>query len=55
MRIWCEVILLEIEGRKLVFKVLARDEDGLIGEGTHTRFIIDVAKFMSKIIQVKNH
>ena len=29
-------------------KVKAFDERGLIGEGTHERFIIDVEKFQSK-------
>lgn len=38
--------LLEIEGDKLIFKVEAYDEDGLIGTGTHKRYIIDVEAFM---------
>ena len=42
----CELI--EIDKRRLVFKVAAYDNAGLIGEGTHERFIIDVEKFMSK-------
>lgn len=42
----CELI--EIDKRRLVFKVAAYDNVGLIGEGTHERFIIDVEKFMSK-------
>lgn len=41
--------LIEIEGKKLRFKVEAFDEKGKIGEGTHDRFIIDVEKFMSKL------
>jgi predicted thioesterase len=32
--------LLEIDGRKLRFKVEARDEDKKVGEGTHRRAII---------------
>jgi predicted thioesterase len=28
--------------------VTAYDEKGIIGEGTHERFIIDVAKFQEK-------
>src|SRR5687768_504601 len=38
-----------IEGREVHFKVQAWDEHDLIGEGTHTRFIIDVARFMNRI------
>jgi len=40
--------LVEIDRRRLVFKVRAFDECGLIGEGTHERFIIDYDKFYSK-------
>ena len=49
MRVWCESELTEVDRRRLVFKVTAYDEAGLIGEGTHERFIIDNAKFMEKI------
>jgi len=40
--------LLEIDGRRLVFRVEAADEVGVIGEGTHERFIIEVARFMAR-------
>ncbi len=43
----CESELTEIDRRRLVFKVKASDDAGLIGEGTHERFIIDIDKFMS--------
>lgn len=42
-------VLAAVEGRKLSFNVAARDEEGLIGEGTHTRFIVDSERFMSKV------
>ncbi|MCD5407096.1 MAG: thioesterase family protein [Desulfotomaculum sp.] len=41
--------LIEIDKRKLVFKIEARDEREVIGEGTHERFIIDVNKFLAKV------
>lgn len=41
--------LTAVEGRKLTFKVTANDEDGLIGEGEHTRYIVDRERFMSKV------
>ena len=44
----CESELVEIDGRRLVFRVTARDSAGLIGEGTHERFIISAEKFMDK-------
>ena len=49
MRVWCESELVEVDRRRLVFKVKAYDECGLIGEGTHERFVIDNSKFMEKI------
>ena len=39
----------EIEGRKLVFSVVARDSKGVIGEGSHIRYVVDREKFMSKV------
>ena len=48
MKVWAESELVEIDRRRLVFQVAAYDEAGLIGEGTHERFIIDMEKFQSK-------
>ena len=39
----------KIEGKKLVFTVCAEDETGLIGEGSHIRYIVDRNKFMAKL------
>ncbi len=39
----------EVDGRKLVFSVEAFDEDGKIGAGTHTRYIVNNERFMQKI------
>lgn len=49
MRVWCESELVEVDRRRLVFKVKAFDECGVIGEGVHERFIIDMAKFTAKV------
>jgi fluoroacetyl-CoA thioesterase len=38
-----------VEGRTVRFAVRAWDEDELIGEGTHTRFVIDVARFWERV------
>lgn len=48
MRVWCETELVEIDRRRLVFRVTVRDDAGLIGEGTHERFIIDSDRFVKK-------
>ena len=45
----CEAELAEIDGRRLVFKVAAYDDKGLIGEGTHERFIVNADKFIGKL------
>ena len=50
MRVWCESELLEVDRRRLVFRVQAFDERGPIGEGTHERFVIDTAKFQAKAL-----
>lgn len=42
-------ILTDVEGRKLTYKVSASDENGVIGEGTHVRYIVDINRFMSKV------
>lgn len=47
--ITAEAELVAIDGRKLTFKVTASDETGIIGEGTHIRYVVDREKFLSKI------
>ena len=49
MRVWCDSELVEVDRRRLVFHVQAYDEAGLIGEGTHERFVIDTERFMQKL------
>lgn len=44
----CEAELAEIDGRRLVFSVKASDNSGVIGEGTHQRFIVKTEKFLAK-------
>ena len=44
-------ILKEIDRKKLVFDVAVYEEEGniLVGEGSHTRFIINTAKLFEKL------
>lgn len=42
-------VLTEVEGRRLVFNVGARDAEGMIGEGTHVRYVVDRERFMAKL------
>lgn len=48
MRVRCETELVDVDGRRLVFKIEAFDELDKIGEGTHERFIISNDKFQNK-------
>ena len=38
-----------VDGRKISFDVKAYDEAGLIGEGTHERFIVLSERFIAKV------
>ena len=41
--------LIEIDGRSLEFSITAYDGDRLIGEGRHSRFIVDKERFLAKL------
>ena len=45
------VRLVEVNGKQLLFEVEARDPAGIIGAGTHERFVIDARKFNGKLQQ----
>lgn len=49
MEVTAHVKLVEVDGRRLVFEVEAHDEVDEICRGTHERFVIDKARFDSKI------
>lgn len=44
-----EVEVTAVEGRRLDFRVSARDDAATICEGTHERFVIDAAKFAARL------
>ncbi len=46
--------LLEVEGRRLKFRVEAFDDVEKVGEGLHERFIIDVDKFQKKLAEKRS-
>ncbi len=49
MEVLTRAELMEIDGRILTFRVTAEDEKELVGEGTHKRAIIDLARFQDRI------
>ena len=42
-------VVTEVDERKITFTGGARDAEGLIGEGTHVRFVVDRARFLAKV------
>lgn len=45
----CDAKLIEVDRKRLVFKVQCFEGDTLIGEGIHERFVVDSEKFMGKL------
>lgn len=48
MKVWAEAEIVKVEGRKVTFRVIARDEKEVIGEANHQRFILAKEKFEQK-------
>ena len=48
VRATAEVTAISENGKMVTFKVSASDEEGLIGEGTHTRAVISNERFLQK-------
>ena len=48
MQVRAEAEVVEVDRRRIVLNVTAYDEAGVIGKGTHERFLIDAAKFLAK-------
>jgi len=47
-RVTARAELLRIDGQRLVFRVTAKDSAGIVGEGTHERFVVNGNRFMSR-------
>ena len=48
-KVTCKAVLEGIDGNRLNFKVEAFEDKEMIGVGKHTRYIIDVDRFMRKL------
>ncbi|MCC8068913.1 MAG: thioesterase family protein [Methanosphaera sp.] len=48
LEVYATAEVITVNNRKITLKVQAFDEVGLIGEGTHTRFIVFAEKFQNK-------
>jgi predicted thioesterase len=49
MRVNAVAEVLKVEGRTVFFRLEARDEKDLIGDGTHERVVVNVAKFDERV------
>jgi predicted thioesterase len=49
MRVRATARLVAVDGRKLEFQVEAHDEKDLIGDGAHSRLIVNVARFDQRV------
>ena len=47
--ITAKAVLTGVDARKLTFKVIASDDFGTIGQGTHERFLVKKEKFINKL------
>jgi len=50
----CESEVISVDRRRLTFKVVVYDDNGIVGQGTHERFVIDEKKFADKM-ETKKH
>jgi predicted thioesterase len=48
MTVTAKTELVEVDRRRLVFQAEVYDEVGLVGKGTHERFLVEEAKFQAK-------
>ena len=48
MNVYATSEVVAVNNREITFKVQAFDDAGLIGEGTHKRFIVMAEKFQNK-------
>jgi len=49
MRVVAVAEVVKVEGRTVTFRLEARDEKDLIGDGTHERVVVNVAKFDQRV------
>jgi predicted thioesterase len=49
MRVVASATVERIEGRTVFFRVEARDENELIGDGAHERVVVNVARFDERV------
>jgi len=48
LKVWAESEVTLVDGKRIELNVTAYDEKGLIGKGTHERFIVADTRFLAK-------
>ena len=48
-RVTAEAEVTKVDGRRIEFKVSARDENEMIGTGTHERFVVDLTRLDQRL------
>lgn len=48
LKVWAESEVTVVDGKRIEFTVTAGDEKGVIGQGTHERFIVTNDRFLAK-------
>jgi fluoroacetyl-CoA thioesterase len=49
LRVEATAEVVRVDGRNILFRVEARDEKELIGDGTHERVVVNVSKFDQRV------
>ncbi|MEM7111483.1 MAG: thioesterase family protein [Chloroflexota bacterium] len=55
MKFWVTAKLIEVDRRRYLFEVEAKDEKEIILKGTHERFIINLQKFLDGVAAKKGN
>lgn len=45
----CNAVLIKVDGKKLFFDVEANDDQGIIGNGSHVRYVVNSSEFIKRI------
>ena len=48
-RVTAEAVVTKVEGRRIEFNVIARDETEEIGRGTHARMVVDLPRLHQRL------
>lgn len=54
-KVRAEAEVIEVDGKRIVFKVAAYDEQEKIGEGTHERFLVNFQRFIERVSSKTDH